>query len=365
MEQFYLICPIGLESYMHWELTQKWPKYFAEDELSEIKIDKGGIEISCKRKQGFYLNQILRTPSKILWRLKKRKCRDIPRLYQIIKKHEWRDYLNQTSVEIKVSAKESRLFHSGKIEKAAHDAINDYFKAQSLKKSLQEAHKDDSLQTIHLRLFQDELTISLDTSGELLHKREDDRFKGLASLRENIAQLLIIALTKDLNEEIDHFIDPMCGSGTFLFERKNQNELLNRDFAYQYLAKQMSVEVFPLKANKVEVKEKLLGFELQENIVSKLKDESIKFSQQDLFAGTKVNGNNIVIINPPYGKRVKIKGDKLKYFEDIISKCEQLYAPKAFGIIIPRDFVGNIKGERISFNQNGIPVTFLIRPKAQ
>lgn len=363
MNKFFLVCPIGLESLLENEFKAKTRKYYPNSTFEVLERATGGLEIECEMIEGLSLNQILKTPSKILMRLKTQKCRDLPKFYNIIKKIPWRDYLTQESVEVSITAKKSRIIHTKRLEDSFTKALSDYFAAQKLKGSILEAHKDDPKQKIFIRLDNDNLTISFDTSGELLHIRGDRAFRGHASIRENIASLLLIKLMKGLPQGEYNLIDPMCGTGTFLFEWQKRNQLQTRKFLYEYLNPlQFSEKALNLETSMPEDHFKYFGFDIDEDIILKLKKSSeISFATQDIQMAKQMVGNNIVVLNPPFGKRVKIDGNKVKFFEDLIRYIKQAYCPVRLGIIIPRDYVGKISGDKTYFKQNGIDVCYIIQ----
>lgn len=362
MNKFFLVCPVGLEGQLESELRDKFPLYFPSSHFELIKKDFGGLEIECELPHGLLLNQILRSPSKILMRLKTQKCRDLPKFYNIIKKIPWRDYLNQESVDVSITAKKSRIIHTTKLENSFHKALSDYFTANKLKNTLVEKHALDPKQKIFIRLDNDDLTISLDTSGDLLHIRGDRSFRGHASLRENIATLLLIKLMNDLPPGQYNLVDPMCGSGTFLYEWLKRDSLQQRSFNYEYLSDQQLKTLPEVNELQHEDNFSYFGFDIDAEIIEQLKlDPAITFKVQDIKTASPLNGPNILMVNPPYGKRVKIAGDKQKYFQDLIQDIKRAYRPKRLGIIIPREFVGRIAGDKTYFNQNGIDVCLIIQ----
>ena len=348
---------------MEAELREKISVLTPKPNYSIIEITRGGILLNCEIGLGLHLNRILRTPSKILLRIKTQKCRDLPKLFNIVRKIAWKDYLNQPHAEVKVSAKKSRLIHTGKIERSFHEGIESYFNGNKIKTEILEKHKDDPKQTVFIRLFEDELTISLDTSGDLLHIRGNRSFRGHASLRENIAALLITKLLCDVPEGKYRVIDPMCGTGTFLFEWRDRYELVDRNFAFQYsplIKYTHNLEIDYQTFNPAYLE----GFDIDEEIIDKLKDsEKISFSKQDVFKESPYPSEIpcVIVTNPPFGKRVRIQGDKLEYFEKIHKSVKKNYNPSLIGMIIPRDFVGELPGERLFFNLNGIEVCFLVQ----
>ena len=90
--EFFLICPIGLEKLLLKELEFKFPQ------ITDIAFEPGGVTINCSLELGLCLNKYLKTTTRILLRLKKQKCRDLPKLYQILRKVDWKHYLKQKNL---------------------------------------------------------------------------------------------------------------------------------------------------------------------------------------------------------------------------------------------------------------------------
>ena len=365
MKEFFLVCPIGLENYLLYELQLKYGPFLEDKRIKDVKIDIGGIALQTSLEIGLGLNQVMKTPSKILLRLKSQKCRDLPKLYNIIRKMDWKSIFKQNTIAFHATSSKSRLINTKKMINTAADAIKDYFEANKLKVKELEESKDFPVQTIFLRLQNDDLNISLDTSGELLHIRGDRSFRGHASIRENIATLLLLSLIKNLKgKTIKTLLDPMCGTGTFLFEAQNFYKQNNRSFNFQYT--KLLTATLPDLKDKVQLFEKYYGQDIDNEIISKNKNlaSQIQFKTIDLFNMTKIDfpkERPVTIINPPYGKRVKIEGNKKKYFQNIIQTVKKEYNPSLLGIIIPIEQSQYIQADkRIKFSQNGFPVEFLI-----
>lgn len=97
-----------------------------------------------------------------------------------------------------------------------------------------------------------------------------------------------------------------------------------------------------------------------------VQDKNIIIKKADLFDSKEViPGENLVIINPPYGIRV---GDQsvinADFYKKIITRVRELYQPKRLGIIIPDEHKFSLPGQelvaRIPFKNGGLPVTFFI-----
>lgn len=362
MYKFLLICPISFENILKDELIEKWPIYFNEMELPEITIIKGGLEIETKLEYGLKLNYILRTAQRILLRIKEQKCRDLPKLYKIVKKINWKEFLKQKNIEVKVTANKSRLIHTRKIEKAALDGVHDYFSANQLKSSVE--IKNIAPQKVLIRIHEDVLTISLDTSGELLYKRSSQKFfRGNAPLRETYAASLLKFLIKDeVLGKTTRLLDPMCGSGTFLKEARDYYQLNNeRLFAFEYWNIPHLKKVENPKSLNSPFKE-LIGQEIDNQVFENLKEiKGILFLNKDSLSQKDKLPCDYLIVNPPYGKKVKIKEKRDLFFDNIIDQFKVNFSPKKMGIIIPIDV--KIKHKPLNsliFNQNGIKVRFCL-----
>ena len=92
---------------------------------------------------------------------------------------------------------------------------------------------------LYIRLIDNTCTLSLDTSGERLHKRGARTHLGEAPLRETIAASLILSTgrTYENGDFSVELVDPMMGSGTFLLEAATRDKLVDaREFAFEVFA---------------------------------------------------------------------------------------------------------------------------------
>lgn len=314
------------------EIALKHPQFASEVNFS-VQAGKGQVEFEAPL-DSLSLNQTLKTPTRILMRLLSRRCRDLPKLYNIIRKYNWRPYLFSDQVQFKVTCHQSRLMHTGRIEQTANEAFSEYYNANPLAKKVLDKNKG-LVQSIYLRIDHDDLTISLDTSGELLHRRGSDPFRGKAAIRENIASCLLIELMDGLDWHHFQLIDPMCGSGTFLKEAMHfWNSTEKRSFSFQNFYHGDPI-AFTSKPNF----NMYFGFDNDAGIIQKINSEWAK--EQDLFSDNKdmlsSDMPSIVITNPPYGKRIKIKGNKGEFFAKVVSQIKAKFHPFRMGIIIPND----------------------------
>jgi putative N6-adenine-specific DNA methylase len=358
MNDFFLTCPIGFESLLEDELCLKWDELFPEIECIVKDIVPGGILISCPIEHGLFLNYVLKIPSKILLRIKEQKCRDLPKLFKIISKIDWKKYVNQEHFTVSVTSKKSRLIHTKRIENTVLDGIKKYFHANAISEKTKEKFQNIPKEKLFIRINEDLMTVSLDTSGELLHIRSNITFRGHASIRENIAAALLFKLISMPNKPFS-ILDPMCGTGTLLREANTFFELNNRDFLFNNWKIEIPKEWLELNFKSKWTINKSFGNDIDPEIIeqNQKRNEPIEYLVGDCF---KQNTDHVdfIVLNPPYGKRVKISENRFHYFKKLYDYLSKAKAVK--GMIIPCPFDDHLKGEKIYFNQNGIKVCFLI-----
>lgn len=355
---FYLIYPVGLTDLGKRELEEKFTLHFPNETLEILCVDEAGLLIHCQVSTAFALNHLLRTPTRLLMRIAEFKARDFPKLYQKISKLNWKPFLIGQTPLIEASSTNSKLFDSRKIEKAIQDGILENYRKQPVKKrylDLLQNAKPEELPRIYYRAVDDIVTISLDITGEMLHKRGEKIFTGLAPIRENLASLLLLELTTDFDGEGFALIDPMSGSGTFLLEAHDFYRInTERTFAYQSTplwldfqtdarAKREFFEKFSPKNNPFFTH--YLGFDINKDVTELAKKNTegrtILIKEADLFDKKALSPGlqNLVIINPPYGIRVGSEMDiTAKYYQNVVDAIKTKFMPERLGIIVPEEY---------------------------
>ena len=234
----------------------------------------------------------------------------------------------------------------------------------------------NNLPKIYFRSVDDICTLSLDTTGERLHKRGEKILTGLAPIRESLAALLLVELETHLKNEQYTLIDPMCGSGTFLIEAlESKMVTTERNFSFKHIPIVLdNKNLFYKLESVVQLKYKhIIGYDIDPNVVSLAKkncnQSKITIEQVDLFSPQERNFKNdnvIVVLNPPYGIRVGEKNEiNLAYYLKIIEKIKTNFAPELLGIIVPGDYklkpnnLFNIETIR-PFKNGGIEVVFYV-----
>ncbi|MDD4973523.1 MAG: hypothetical protein PHY93_04190 [Bacteriovorax sp.] len=385
--RFFIVYPMDLEDLGLAELKEKFVQHFSADTFTLVSLIPGGLEIDCPQHIGLSLNTVLRTPTRILLRLGEFKCRDAPKLYQKISKFNWSPWLIGQTPDVISAATNSRLFDSRKIEKAIQDGVLQYYRHKPVKKKYLEhlALVDlKNLPKIYFRAVDDICTLSLDTTGERLHKRHEKTLTGLAPIRESLAALLLRELQSHMrttDAATYTLIDPMCGSGTFLLEAHESNAVTTgRDFSYLHTPVAFDDKTILKKLEKKEKSllepfKEFLGFEVNPEVVKQaLKNcegTKIKIEAGDLFQGApQINNHSVVIINPPYGIRVGERGSgeeeiNLPYYLKVIAAIKKKFSPELLGIIVPNDY--KLKSNKDftihsarAFKNGGLEVVFYV-----
>jgi putative N6-adenine-specific DNA methylase len=178
--------------------------------------EEGGIEFSGYRKDIYRANLHLRTASRILVRLGEFYAASFSELRKKASRLPWEKYLKPGQpVSSHVTCRKSRLYHSDAVAERVQGAIEDHMgKPSAITKPAKEGDEGAS-QLIIVRLNNDMCTISIDSSGELLHRRGYRLETAKAPLRETLAAGLLLASGWD---GVAPLIDPFCGSGTIPIE---------------------------------------------------------------------------------------------------------------------------------------------------
>ena len=185
-------------------------------DLGAQDIKKGVRNVSFYGDTGFLYkaNLCLRTAIKILKPIRNFKISNEQELYDQIYKMHWDNYLNNNGTLAVDATLATDLFnHSKYIALKTKDAIVDKFRNTTGKRPNIDLEHPDLRVNVHIQ--QDWCTISLDSSGQSLHKRGYRSSTNIAPINEVLAAGLVMLSGWD--GQCD-FLDPMCGSGTLCIE---------------------------------------------------------------------------------------------------------------------------------------------------
>ncbi len=216
MEKLFAVCAPGLEPFTILELDQLG--LMGSLSLSERapQYESGGIEFRGSLHEVYRANLYLRTASRVLVRLGEFHASAFPELRRKASRLLWENYLTlERPIALRVTCQKSRLYHEGAVAERMAGAIADRLGKPLPAEKYREELGRDLPQLIVVRLVDNLCTISIDSSGALLHRRGYRLATAKAPLRETLASAMVMASGWDM---ISPFLDPFCGSGTIPIE---------------------------------------------------------------------------------------------------------------------------------------------------
>ncbi len=243
---------------------------------------------------------------------------DTDELYAQVKAFDWTQYLTPEmtfSIDPVVYSDEFR--HSKFVTYRAKDAIADFFNEKYGKRPSVRLSNADIL--INLHISQTTCTLSLDSSGESLHRRGYRVAQTEAPLNEVLAAGLLLLAGWDGSRD---FIDPMCGSGTLLIEAAliatgTPAGIYRKDFAFKHwndFDEELFDRLYNDESHERPFTHKIYGSDISPaateialaNIknagMSRYIDLSTKPMQQ--YAEGDITPGGLLVTNPPYGERI-------------------------------------------------------------
>lgn len=320
-------------------------------------------------------NLHLRTAGRVIVRLGEFYASAFSELRKKAARLEWEKFLSPgQAVNIRAVCHKSKLYHSDAVAERVLGAINDHFSIANAqqKNSLQDAQG----QMVLVRMVNDQCTISIDSSGEPLHRRGYRLAVAKAPLRETLAAALLIASGWDGSSPL---VDPFCGSGTIPIEAallaRRIPPGIARDFAFmkwpafpkdewQTMLSKAQSEILPLRTSIYGYDRDKGAIEMSAANASRAGQKSeISFAQQPVSSLKPAGTPGWIITNPPYGLRVSGSKD-----------LRDLYA--RFGSILRDEFIAwnagilcsdpKLTGQlgigepfaQLRFSNGGIPVQY-------
>ncbi|TGY89351.1 class I SAM-dependent RNA methyltransferase [Marinicauda algicola] len=201
----------------------------AEAGFAGPRVEAGGVTVRGGWREVWRANLEIRGASRVLVRLDSFRAVHLAQLDKRARKAGWAGVL-RPDVPVRVDAvcRGSRIYHSGAAAERVATAITETIGAPV---------RPDAALRVLVRIEDDLVTLSLDTSGELLHRRGHKQAVARAPLRESLAALFLRACGYEAGESL---LDPMCGSGTFVIEAAEIAAGLapgrSRAFAFEQLA---------------------------------------------------------------------------------------------------------------------------------
>jgi putative N6-adenine-specific DNA methylase len=301
--EIFLACAPGLEEVLREEAVACGFK--------GARAEAGGVTILGSWPEVWRANLELRGTTRVLARIGSFRAVHLSQLDKRATAFPWQDFLHgNVPVRVEATCRKSRIYHSG----AAAQRIT-----AAIRQALGEIVADDAALTIMARIEKDVCTLSIDTSGESLHKRGFKEAMAKAPMRETLAAMFLRSCGYSGDEPL---LDPMCGSGTFVIEAAEIALGLkpgrDRAFAFEQLK---SFDAATWNAMKSQgqghsTAVQVYGYDRDAGAITSSESNAVRagvsaittFRKQSISALQRPEGTpGLVIVNPPYGARI---GDK-------------------------------------------------------
>ncbi|HBT18655.1 MAG TPA: RNA methyltransferase [Clostridiaceae bacterium] len=300
-------CAFGIEKLLSNEL-----KALGYDDLF---VENGKVEFTGDEMDIAICNIHLRTAERVLIKLAEFKAETFEELFQGTKAVDF-GALIPISGKMHVTGKsvKSKLFSVPDCQSIVKKAV-----IESMKKTYdrEQFAETGAVYKIEIGLLKDLATLTLDTSGEGLHRRGYREHSGKAPLKETLAAALVILSGYDGTRPL---VDPFCGSGTILIEAamiaKNQAPNIERKFVCETwpgFPKDVFEQVREGARSQIkDLKQSITGYDLDTYVLSTAKMNAKKagvfqhiyFLPSDYHKLRFTEKNLTIITNPPYGERL-------------------------------------------------------------
>lgn len=327
-QEFKLIAKtfMGLEPVLAQELIQLG--------ANNVETGRRMVSFTGDKEMMYRANFQLHTAIRILKPIHTFKARSAEEVYDEIQKIEWSNYLDNKktfSVDSVVYSEEFR--NSRFVTYKVKDAIVDWFRKKTGTRPNISVSNPDIRLNIHIA--EDDATLSLDSSGESLHRRGYRQESVEAPLNEVLAAGMI--LMTGWKGDTD-FIDPMCGSGTIAIEaaliaRNISPGVFRKEFAFEKWAdfdQELFDTIYNDDSKEKEFTHHIYGYDIDMKAVNTARinvkaaglSKEVTIEQADFKDFQTPTEKSIMVTNPPYGERIstpnllatyKMIGERLKH----------------------------------------------------
>ena len=317
---------MGLEPVLAQELTQLG--------ANNVQIGRRMVSFTGDKEMMYRANFQLHTAIRILKPIRHFKAGSADDVYEEVKKIDWSKYIEKGktfSVDSVVYSDEFR--NSRFVTYKVKDAIVDQFRENTGDRPNISVSNPDIRLNIHIA--EDKATLSLDSSGESLHRRGYRQESVEAPLNEVLAAGMI--LMTGWKGDTD-FIDPMCGSGTLLVEaaliaHNMSPGIFRKEFAFERWTdfdQDLFDQIYNDDSQEREFKHHIYGYDVDIKAVNTARmnvraaglTSDITVEEADFKDFKRPTEKSILVCNPPYGERIstpnllgtyKMIGERLKH----------------------------------------------------
>lgn len=301
---------------------------------NNVQIERRAVSFTGDKRMLYTANFCSRTASRVLVPIATFKAKKTDEIYEYVKQLDWAQYMTaKTTFQIDATVYSDLFRHSQFITYRVKDAIVDWWMEHGgVRPNVQLTNPDIYL---NVHIGGDTVTISLDSSGESLHKRGYRVANTQAPINEALAAgMLLLAGWKGQSD----FYDPMCGSGTLLIEaaliaRNIAPGIYRKGFAFEKWANfdaDLFEEVYSDDSREREFTHKIYGSDAgfyavqtaiknvqSANLQRDIEVKQIRVQELKTENGKGKTEGALIMMNPPYGERLSQDKDVLRLYQDI------------------------------------------------
>jgi putative N6-adenine-specific DNA methylase len=206
MNRLFATCARGIESVLAGELSQL--------SANKIEVGRGGVHFAADITVLYRANLWLRTAIRVLCPIFEATVMTPEELYDAVQTVDWSQYLTPDhTLAVDCNVRDSKITHSQYAALKTKDAICDQFVDACGRRPSVDV--DRPMVGLNLHIYKDQAVLSLDSSGDSLHKRGYRPILTKAPLNEALAAAIVLLTGWKGGTP---FVDPMCGSGTLPIE---------------------------------------------------------------------------------------------------------------------------------------------------
>jgi 23S rRNA (guanine2445-N2)-methyltransferase / 23S rRNA (guanine2069-N7)-methyltransferase len=204
-----ITCPLGLENVLEKELH--------DEGLTQTRFGEGQVKLTTDLEGMYKACLWSRVATRVMLPIANFKIDSADELYDGVKAIKWSDHMSASdTIAIDCHGTNHHIRNTQFGAVRAKDAIADYFVELSGERPNVQKEQPDV--RIALRIKREVVTVSIDLSGESMHRRGYRQQGSMAPLKENLAAGLLMRAGWGRDCGLTQLIDPMCGSATFLVE---------------------------------------------------------------------------------------------------------------------------------------------------
>lgn len=309
----------------------------------------GGVEFDGKLEAGMTANLCLRTASRVLVRLKSFRARAIEDVFRETAEIPWEAWIQRgCSLDVQPTIHESRIDTPSLLETTIRAGVTRKFIQEYMNPPAAAFVRGMRRQTVMARLDNDNMELSLDSSGDLLHKRGWRIEGGVAPIRENLAATVLLAAGFKPGENL---VDAMCGSGTFAIEgaliASGRAPGCARDFAMMdWPAFSGPTWEFLVKKNSGDPEYRdsmIVARDIDPRAISATKanaeragmDKIVSAGFCEFIKSEPPCPTGLIVMNPPYGMRLDAAAQTGTFYKSIANALSANWHGWRYAVIIP------------------------------